>query len=321
MRFPRSVLAQNPEGIGHSFPQQCRGANPRTFLSRGAFLVDRGLALIRALPRTGVSALRRMPVTALGMAAVLLLAGCASDPKVSDPARRAFDFDQDTFSYSNELIWEYHYDENGKWVSHSREPKPKYSHHCFVVARAALQFYYNARFEPDQPRVGEADYRKLIRKVASSDVRHPLPLEKRIVIPGYPNLREFSEAKEKLLKDECGSAAQSYFQRGHWRMIFPFSRSQQDEMAKQIEGELNRKGPLVVHVVRFPQLTINHAVVIFAATEATDGIEFKAYDPNHPEKVMVVSFDQPTRTFTLAPSDYFPGGRVDVYEVYYSWDY
>ena len=306
---------------GHSCPWQCTFQN-QTAVNQVVpccekCMPDGGSTLVR----TGKSALRRMPIATIAILALWFLAGCASDPKVTANDRRAFDFNQDTFSYPNELIWEYHYDENGKWVSHSREPKPEYSHHCFVLARAALQFYYNVRFDPEQPKVSEVEYKKLIRRVASSDVRHPLPSERRIVIPGYANLREFSKAEERLLKEECGSAAQSYFQRGHWRMIFPFSRSHQEKMAKQIEADLDRRGPLVVHVVRFPQLTINHAVVLFKADEKADGLTFDAYDPNHPEKEMIVSFDRTSRTFTLEPSDYFPGGRVDVYEVYYSWNY
>jgi hypothetical protein len=255
--------------------------------------------------------------------AVLLLlhGGCATAPKALPTAKRAFNFDQDTFSYPNGLVWEYHYDSNGKWVSHAREPKPDYSQHCFVVARAAVQFFHNARFDPAQPKAKESDYRKLIRKVASPDIRHPLPDEKRIVIPGYASLREFSAAEEHLLKEECGSAVQSYFQRGHWRMIFPFSRSHQEKMAARLEIDLNAKGPQVVHVVRFPQLSINHAVVVFGAKRTEEGIEFTIYDPNHTSKANDILFDAASRTFNMQANDYFPGGRVDVYEIFYTWDY
>ena len=104
-------------------------------------------------------------------------------------------------------------------------------------------------------------------------------------------------------------------------MIFPFSRSHQEKMAKQLETELKRRGPIAVHVVRFPELSINHAVVIFGANESDDAIAFRAYDPNHPEQEMIVWFDPLSSTFNLGQSDYFPGGRVDIYEVYYSWNY
>src|SRR5215204_3527340 len=67
----------------------------------------------------------------------LLLCGCGS---TKQPATdRRFDFGTDTFAYANELVWEYEYDENGKWTSHQRLPKPNYTHHCFVVAKAAQQ--------------------------------------------------------------------------------------------------------------------------------------------------------------------------------------
>ena len=252
---------------------------------------------------------------------MLLVAGCATHPPAPRQALRAFDFEQDTFCYANELVWEYHYDANGKWVSHPREPKPEYSHHCFVVARAALQFFYNARFDPGLPVASDAEYRKLIRKVALANPRHILREDRKIVIPGYATLRAFSMAQEKILKRECGVAAESYFQRGHWRMIFPFSRAEQAEMAAQLQRELEQKGPIVVHVVRFPQLTINHAILLFASRETPESIEFSAYDPNKPLKPAMITFDRSSRTFDLPANDYFPGGRVDVYEVYHAWDY
>src|SRR5262249_38046612 len=155
----------------------------------------------------------------------------------------------------------------GKWVHNRREPEPDYTHHCFVVARSARQFFENAKFDPTQPIAGEADYRRLISRVVSVDPSHPLPDSKKIVIPGYANLHEFSAAQEHLLKAQCGGAWQSYFQRGHWRIMFPFSRAHQERTAKQFLTDLRENRPPVVHVIRFPQLTINHAVLIFDAKE------------------------------------------------------
>jgi hypothetical protein len=252
---------------------------------------------------------------------VALLCGCAT-PHPAVPARaRAFDFEHDTFAYPNELLWVYNYDANGKWVTHRREPPPTYWQHCFVMARATRQFFLNARFDAQQPIATEAAYRRLIRRIVASNPRHALPKDKKIVIPGYPDLRAFSQAEEKLLKAECGGAWQSYVQRGHWRVVFPFSRKGQQRMAERLEHDLQSGSPVVVHLVRFPRLTINHAMVFFRANQTQKAIEFTAYDPNDPSKPVEIAFDRASRCFLLPANNYFPGGRVDAYEVYGSWAY
>ncbi len=259
----------------------------------------------------------RLPAIALLLA--LLCFGCATPGGTSQPDHK-FEFSRDTFAFPNELVWEYHYDSKGEWVSNRRNPPAQYAQHCFVLARSTRQFFLNCRFDPSLPKADNKTYSYLIQKVAGSNPRHELSADHKIVIPGYANLREFSEAHEDLLKQNCGGAWQSYFQRGHWRMIFPFSRRQQAGVANSLTEHLTRGDLLVVHVVRFPQLTINHAVVLFDFKSDGDQIVFQMYDPNHPAKPEALTYDR-TRTFQMAANDYFPGGRVDVYEVYWKWNY
>ena len=249
---------------------------------------------------------------------LLSLCGCASDPFVGP---RPFNFKTDTFSYPNDLIWEYHYDANGKWIHNRREPRPDYTQHCFVVARSARQFFENARFDTNQPIATEAQYRRLIHRVVSIDPRHALPNSEKIVIPGYANLREFSTAKEKLLKSECGGGWQSYTQRGHWRMVFFFSRASQERTVIRLLADLKDNRPPVVHLTTFPSLSINHAILLFEAKEKENEILFSVYDPNNPDSPKVLTYNRASRTFTFAANDYWPGGKVNVYEVYRSWDY
>jgi len=134
-------------------------------------------------------------------------------------------------------------------------------------------------------------------------------------------LRSFSQAHEKLLKAECGGPLASYFQRGHWRMVMPFTRKGQERMAGRLIAQINQNQAVVVHLARFPRLTINHALVLFDAKETENQIEFQCYDPNQPESPTTLAFDRTTRNFLLPTNHYFPGGRVDVYEVYHRWDY
>ena len=250
-----------------------------------------------------------------------LLCGCATRRPAQSTHSRPFDFQRDTFAYPNELVWAYGYDEDGKWISQRREPKPGYAQHCFIVARSAQQFFDNARFAPEQPQADEATYRRLIRQVIATTPRHPVPAEKPVIIPGYPSLRAFSRAHENLLKEECGGSWQCYVQRGNWRMILPFSRHQQAQVAEQLAARLKASGPAIVHVVRFPQLTINHAVLIFDARETGTGIQFVAYDPNDATAPTLITFDRNTRSFCLPRNSYFPGGRVNIYQIYHQWDY
>jgi hypothetical protein len=247
--------------------------------------------------------------------------GCSTTPQSASVSPRRFDFARDTFSYANGLVWEYRYDSEGKWITRKREPRPDYSQHCFVVSRSACQFFENALFDPGLPKADTETYRRLIRKVVSTSLRTPLEQTSRIVFPGYPDLRSFSQAHAALLKAQCGGAWQCYFQRGNWRVIFPFSRSHQDHVAQLLEQTLQQKAVAVVHLVRFPQLSINHAVVMFEAKEGPDKIEFLTYDPNEPEKPVTIAFDRSTRTFNLPANAYFQGGRVDVYPIYDRWLY
>ena len=250
-------------------------------------------------------------------ALLLFTIGCASTGSLTPANSRPFDFQRDTFAFRNDLVWEYHVDpRSGKTVTSRREPKPDYTHHCFVVARSVRQFFQHARFDPSQPPVDDQTYRRLIDQVVARSPRTDRPDASRVVIPGFADLRAFSTAKVNLLKAECGSAVQSYLQRGHWRMLLPFSRSQQESMGKRLTDEVRANRPPVVHVVRFPRLSINHALVIFDAAEDAREIRFAAYDPNEPARALTLTFDRSRRTFSFPANDYFAGGRVDVYEVY-----
>jgi hypothetical protein len=104
-------------------------------------------------------------------------------------------------------------------------------------------------------------------------------------------------------------------------MILPFSRHQQEHVAERLQQQLQHKGPVVVHVLRFPQLSINHAVVIFDAKTASNRVDFVTYDPNEPGNPTTIRFDRAARTFYMPPNAYFSGGRIDVYSIYDRFPY
>ena len=251
--------------------------------------------------------------------AVSLLNGCATARPPQNSASRPFEFAKDTFSFSNELSWEYFFDANGKWTSRRRHPQPEYTQHCFVVAHSAKQFFKYAKFNPGAPVADEQTYRELVREIVfGGDLRSAGP---KTIIPGYANLKEFSRARETLLKEECGGAWRSYFQRGHWRIMLPFTRNHQEKAGEDFVRQLKQNQILVVHLVRFPQLSINHAVVLVGFREREGGIEFSIYDPNTAGEPGVLNYDRDSRTFELPTNAYFYGGKVNVYEIYRSCFY
>jgi len=246
-----------------------------------------------------------------------ILCGCATrKPFAGD---RSFDFPKDTFAYANELIWVYHFDFDGKWVHESTEPEPTYVMRCFVMCRSARQFFQHARFDPGLPVADDGTYRELIRKVVRFDARCLQPTQDRVVIPGYSNLYAFSQAHEQLLKDECGGESQSYLQRGNWRVVFPFFRSQQAGTAREISESLDEDRPPLIHLGGLPNLVLNHCILVFAAQENENEIHFQAYDPNEPGIPVTLTYNRAERSFYFPQNNYFRGGRLNVFEVYKNW--
>jgi len=136
-----------------------------------------------------------------------------------------FLFERDSFSFANELLWQYRFDPvTGAMSTFRTAPAPAYAHRCFVMVRSARQFFYHAHFDPELPGATAHTYRRLIREVVSRNPRGTGAGQPRVAIPGYDCLRSFSREHEPLLKAECGSAWESYVVRSHWRMVFPIWR-------------------------------------------------------------------------------------------------
>lgn len=234
------------------------------------------------------------------------------------PSRR-FDFERDTFAFPNELVCEYRFGTpNGRPQIARRQPPPTYSHRCFVLTRSARQFFFHAEFDAQHSPLDEEDYRRRIRAVVSRSPRVPCPAEARVRFPGFTCLRSFSQSWAELLKRECGGAWQSYFQRSHWRMVLPISRQHQSRTAQGLQERLAQGGAPIVHLVRFPQLTINHSISIFGCQQSERETSFCAYDPNYPERPGSLTYEHATQCFSMPANRYWEGGLLDVIEIYYS---
>ncbi len=254
----------------------------------------------------------------------LVLTACSTvsrdpGPAISNSATRRFHFPEDTVGFANETRWMYRPTPDGRGMTHEkRDPPPTYSLRCFVVARLNRQFFDHAEFAPSQPRADATRLRALVREIVHRSPRRSSPAADRVVIPGFGNLRELSETHAPLLQELGGPAFDSYAQRGHWRMVFPLGRRRESREAQRIFNRVESGRPALVHLVRFPQLTINHAVLVFDGHRTADGFEFLAADPNDPSRVSTLTFTASDGRFTWPATLSFIGGRVDVYEIFRS---
>lgn len=233
---------------------------------------------------------------------------------------RRFEFDRDTVSFANELVWDYRFAADGSGLMIvRRDPRPTYTHRCFVLVRAARLFFAHARFDPTRPKEPAPFYRERVRQVLARKPWRVAPAGNRVEFPGYEGLRHFSSEHELLLKEQCGAAWRSYILRSHWRMVSPITRRYQDRTEARLRATLDAKGTTAVHLVRFPQLSINHGMLVYACTRTGNHTTFDAYDPNHPSQPAQLHFDPAQRTFRLPANAYWIGGNLDVIEIYRNW--
>jgi hypothetical protein len=188
-----------------------------------------------------------------------------------------------------------------------------------VLVRAARQFFYHARFDPAAEPADDVTYRRLIRAVLARPARRPSPPGQHVVIPGHAGLRDFSAAREPVVKAACGGAWRSYVQHSHWRIVVPVSRRHQHRAAGQLLDAVEDHRAPLVHLLRFPSLAINHGMVVFEGTRTSTGAEFLAYDPNDPERPARLSYDRARRAFSLPANRYWRGGELNVFEIFRRW--
>lgn len=237
-------------------------------------------------------------------------------------AGRRFQFARDTLAFPHELAWKYHFDPvTGAMTTQRADPPPTYYHRCFMLVRAVRLFYDYAQFRPELPPADTETYRKLVREIIARNPRRAGAESERVVVPGYDGLRSFSQAHAALLKAECGAPWESYFLRSHWRMIFPVSGRFQEKMAEKLKHSLSLRGVALVHLFRFPRITINHGIALYRFADSEPDIEFEAYDPNLPAHPVALVYEKKRRVFTFAPNVYWGGGALSVVEIFCDFPY
>ena len=228
---------------------------------------------------------------------------------------RAFDLHRDTFAFSNDTVFQYGVDEQGRLHISKREKPAEFSHRCFVLSRAVLQFHQFAQFEPRQPRLTRDEYRLRIKQICRVPVWSRRT--ERIVIPGYADLHTFSHAYEGLLKEHLGNWLPSYLRVGNWRMAMGHPRWGQAAAARWLSAALDRGQPRALYLARFPHM--NHVVIPYAQRREPSGnISFTVYDANYPNEPSWLFYRASERSFEFEPRWYFPGGRVNVMRVFIS---
>jgi hypothetical protein len=246
------------------------------------------------------------------------LAACGvARPGREAPPVRPFSFARDTFAFANDSHWLYVDDpRTGARVWTQVDPPPTFALHCAGVVRSARQFLVQARFDPGAPRADAPTYLALVREVLGRDPRTLAPDGRVVVIPGYADLRSFSADFDWMLKDELLRDWRSVLPKEDWRIIIPTTPAGQVAVARRLAKDVRAGLPAIVRVLRFPDIVINHAVLVYEATDAGRELRFRAYDPNDASAPVTFTFDVRGRTFVFPPRAYFDGGPVKMYRLY-----
>jgi hypothetical protein len=249
----------------------------------------------------------------------LLLASAALlrayDPPTA-PAPRPFHYDTDSFAFANETVWNY---VNGSVQSGpaAAARKRDYTRRCFVVTRAAVQFWKFARFDPHAAPLSPTLLADRIREVTARSVwLPPLPPAQRIVFPGFASLRALSAANSSIFQSNIGLGWPVYFRAGNAPIAVPLSPATEAALNDEILHDLALNYPTIVWLYRFPSLAINHVVVIIAGHRDGTHSHFLVYDPNYTDGPKKLDYDAKTMTFSYQPTFYFKGGAVDARAIY-----
>lgn len=239
----------------------------------------------------------------------------ASIPKAA--AVPGFDWRTDTIAFSNDTVFAYGIDEAGRLTIHRRATPARFAHRCFVLTRAVLQFHKFALFDPAAPSLSDAQYRALIAHICRIPIWFPAPAPgRRIPVPGYANLNQFSRAREHVMKETIGAWFPTYLRFGNWRMIGPFPRFGQANAFAQLTRGISRGKLEAVYLTRFPKM--NHCVILFAFHPVSGGSRFDAYDPNYPNTLSSVDYAAASQSFSFERRWFWPGGRINLMRVYLS---
>lgn len=240
---------------------------------------------------------------------------------ISEAHPANFRFDRDTLAFANATVFEYREGEARLRTAPAPDTQSSdYKRRCFVMTRTAMQFHKFARFEPNQPPLDDKTLAARVRSVTRHAAwRSALPVEQKIIFPGYANLRELSKARTNVLKENIGIGWSTYLRVGNGRMFFEHSEAYQEKTHANLDATLARGDLFVAYLSSYPYFTINHAILIYGRKPPRAGSEIEhylVYDPNHPDRPHDLKWSPSMRLFNYEKDEEFVGGFVRVYQVY-----
>ena len=239
-----------------------------------------------------------------------------------------FWFLADTFSFANETVFIYPHGYAEARKSLRGQTAPAFTLRCFAMCRSVEQFHKVARFDATLPPPDDATLAALVRRVTHRAVwRDALPPARRIVIPGYANLHDLSLARPLVVQRNIGGGWATYLRPGNYRMLAFWWNGPWEQSRTQhtLEDMLAHNDLFVAYLTTYPNLSINHAVLLYghqpvtAADAAAGLIRYCVYDPNHPEVPREMVYDSHRRQFSYQKDWDFVGGKVTVLQVYGRW--
>ena len=259
----------------------------------------------------------RTPLAADQLRPLLLQALFRIHHTPAEPAPRVFNFETDRFAFANETVWNYVDGEVRPQTERDAPAARRYTRHCFVMVRAALQFWKFARFDSTAAPLAHGELAQRIREVSARHVwLPPLPEAQRIIFPGFPNLREISASAAGTFQDNMGAAWPVYFRIGNSPITFPVSGKAKVRLNGEMLRDLQAGYPTLLWLYNFPSLSINHTVLVYQAAHEQGCVRYQVYDPNYADAPKELQFDSATQIFTFEPTFYFKGGPVTPRAVY-----
>jgi|GEM_PF-1550120 len=237
----------------------------------------------------------RRPLVRLGAAALLLslcLTGCSvlrPSAKVVTPGPRAFDFATDTLAVP--------VPPPAPQEEQESLADPALRGH--VDAHVARQFFLHARFEPAQRPPGTEARIALVRQVLKRDASEPSRDDRRVVIPGYANLREFSRLQGHLLRAESWLVCRCENRAPLVTRAFG-GDSGKDAAVKELLTSVTANRPALVRLYRRHALHYNRSLLVFGSESAEGEVRFTAYDPAAPRQPVQLTFSRAHRAFALS---------------------
>jgi hypothetical protein len=227
---------------------------------------------------------------------------------------------RDTFAFANATVFKYYNGIAFLRAKSTPDDRNLYTRRCFVMTRAAAQFYKFARFDPQALPIDDRALAARVRSVTRRAPWHPaLPENQRIIFPGYANLREMSKVRADVLKENIGIGWPTYIRVGNFRMFFQHDPGYQEKTHAHLDAALKGGDLFIGYLSTYPSLSINHSVLVYAQKPVRSGNgdeRYLVYDPNHPEAPRELSWSAKDRAFGYQKDSDFVGGFVRVYQVY-----